>query len=138
MNKTLIFALTAGLSFGIWPIIMQRSGLNGYMQAFIFSVTLMLMTSVPAMTDYGEVKSVKWSLAIIASVIAGFGTMFYTSSIARAFSMKQSLAMVILAQILVQTMVPVIIEAVQTKSIGMQRVIGCMLAITSLVFLTRK
>lgn len=138
MNKTVFLAFTAGACFGTWPIFMQRSGLNGYMQALVFSVTLTAVVTPFAYSGHGDLKHAYWLAALVAAVIGTLGTVLYTSAISNAMTTQQSLATVILIQVVIQSVVPVVWEVVQTKTISTVKMTGCALAIAALVCLTRK
>jgi len=138
MNKTTLLALLAGVCFGAWPIFMQKSGLNGFTQAFVFSFILVVIVTPIAYFGHGDLTQIQWRMAVIAAIIGAFGTIIYTSAISKALTTQTSLATVILIQVVVQTVVPVVWEAIQTKTMPTTKLVGCMLAIATLVCLTKK
>lgn len=98
------FSVLAGLCFGIWPLIMKRSGLNPQLAAVMLAL-LTLLTCLPFLSRANASPSEFWKLgaifAVAAGLINGVGQIFLQRLIGAAerADVSQALIIVVLAQI---------------------------------------
>ncbi len=134
MNRLLVLALVSGLFFGIWPLVMNRSNLTGYMSATIFSLSCFGLCLPFAL--YGGVRqsaNVNWWVGIAAGLVAGVGLLFFNKMLAGA--QKETVGMLFVANLLVQVSVPVIYTIIQTGSCSPKRAMGVLAAIAAVLLL---
>lgn len=128
--KTSFFALLAGITFGIWPQIMNLSRLNAYGSSLIF-VTVTMLTVAPLFyVSPGNLGEVRWYCAIGASIIAAVGVVLYNSAISN--SRREDIGTIIVTQVLTQVVTGAIYQSFVNGGISLTKLIGMILAIIAI------
>lgn len=133
-NIYLILAFYAGLSFGAWPLLMNRSNLTGFLSAAVF-VSISLVVIVP-FTWYGGVQSLyaaDWKYAILAGVVGSLGLLAFTSMLAN--STPQTVGPLFIITLLTQVVVAAVYDAHMNGSFPKERIIGLVAAVIAVIFL---
>lgn len=81
MNNLYIKAILAGVCFGIWPLMMNRSGLNGNLSVFILNALTLICVFAFAVGSMKSSAAMNWDMIISAGVIVIFGLVFISDSI---------------------------------------------------------
>ncbi len=137
MNKPILLTLVAGALFGVWPLIMNKSGFNGYMAAVVFGSCVAFAGFVAQMVFQSDpTHPIFMRRAVLAGIIGAVGTLCYTA----AFSQpgKIDLATLVVLQVVMQVMVPAIYQAISTKSMSINTLIGFGLALSGTLVLALK
>lgn len=80
MDKlTILKALFAGLFFGAWPLLMNRSGLSGNNATFVFALFTFLVIAPLTIKDVDQNIFNFW--AISATIAAAIGLRIFTSGL---------------------------------------------------------
>jgi drug/metabolite transporter (DMT)-like permease len=135
MNSAHIQVIIAGLLFGMWPLIYNRSGLSGNPGTLLF-VAFMLVIIVPYVVFKKEVPStptIGWLIVFFASVVSAMGLFFFTDAIGRVPPQKASSLFVLM--IVVQIMVPAIYEVLLKQSVSIKHAAGFICAILAAILL---
>lgn len=127
-------AMLSGLLFGIWPLLINRSGLRGTFSAFVISATLCACAAPIVLADVRGFADAKWSIAIAGALIAAAGMLAFNSMLAKAD--QQSVSALFVLMIVVQSAVPAAYQAFQAGGITLTRGIGFALAIAAAALLT--
>ena len=123
MTKLQALALMSGLFFGIWPLIMNRSGLSGYTSAAVFSLSCFaLVTPFALFNGVNQPANASWQIGIIAGLTAGVGLLLFNNMLAGA--QKETVGMLFVMNLLVQVSVPVIYTTIQKGSYSPKRALG--------------
>lgn len=135
MDNLQIKALCAGVAFGIWPLVMSKSGLSGNVSSLALSIISFFIILPFAFKEFGDIKDVRWTMGIIASVVGAIGIMGFNGMLSKASPEDVSglFVLMILAQISIPALYQVWMgHATPTKYAGFA------LAATSAFLLTKK
>lgn len=131
------YAVTSGILFGVWPILMQRSGItNVYistavMEAIVFFTLLPLGIVNLGASDYAKMN---WPFTVGASVCAAIGVLLFNSGIAKV--PLNSIGTFFVLMIVVQITVPAVFQVLLT-GFSRERVLGFMFAGLAAYFLSK-
>jgi hypothetical protein len=136
MNDLQLRAVLTGLFFGGWPLLMNRSRLNGDVSSAVFCF-FALMTVLPlALKSVGHsLTNVNWVMAISAGFLAGLGLLAFNSMLAKANPV--SVGTLVILMLVVQIAVPALYQVIVTRHLTASGTIGFAAAVTAAYFLTR-
>lgn len=136
MDDLKIKAALAGLFFGIWPLIMQRSGLNGIASSIIFAGCAAVMLLPFSSGSWTSSADTKWILVFISGALGAYGLFNFNAMLAKAT--PQNLSTLFVLMILVQTAVPAIYQIIiSAGSITFIKISGFVLAIVAAMLLAK-
>ncbi len=139
MDSLSIKAMLAGLFFGLWPILMNRSGLGGNVSSLVFTSMVLLIVAPFAiasiMGNGTSFSSVNWAIAVASAVAGAVGLLVFNSMLAKAT--PQAVGTLFVLMIVVQTMVPAIYQTLITGTLSLPRAAGFLMAIGAAFLLTR-
>jgi len=95
MDNLYTRTIVAGVFFGIWPLLMNKSGLSGGVSALAFSLLTFVFIFPFAISEIGNVHGVKWMMLIGAGVCAAIGVLCFNSMLAKATAQNISTLLVI-------------------------------------------
>ncbi len=128
-------ALIAGIFFGVWPLLMQRSGLGGNVSSLAFAVLVALCVSPFALSSIGDLSGVKWAFVVSAGIAGAVGILSFNGMLAKATAQNVSVLFVLM--IVTQTAVPAIYGIIMNGGrLSLVRLAGFALAIASAILLT--
>jgi hypothetical protein len=132
--KTLM--VIAGVAFGLWPLIMQKSGLNGNVQSFFFGGIALVLISAFAIGDLKVAMSqINWTPTIIAGIVGGIGMLCFNEGLAK--TPVEMLGQMFVLMIVVQTLVPAVFHVWANGGLDLSKGVGFVFAIVAAVLLTR-
>ena len=130
-------AIIAGLLFGAWPILMQRSHLPGNIQSFVFAGGTFLIVSFFAISGFKNIHDPNWTMAILGTIAGGFGLAVFTKGL--ALTDENTISAYFVLMIVVQATIPAIYKIViDGKGINFEKTLGFALAIVATFLLTKK
>lgn len=133
MNELYMRNIIAGILLGLWPIVMNRSGLTGNLSAAVFSGAAFAIT-IPFAIQTGIAGTVSgWAIGISAGVIAGIGIILFNGVLARA--PKEIVGSLFITMITVQIMIPITTHILVNREISIKHVVGFAAAIVAVIFL---
>jgi len=136
MNDLVLKSVMAGLMFGIWPLLMQRSGLSGNVSSAIFAGVAFLIV-VPFAIHSGVIGAIKLAplpmLGLVAGIFGGIGLLFLNGMLAKVSVEQVGIMFVIM--ILVQLMVPVLYQFAITGDYSVQKIVGVIAAFVAVILL---
>jgi hypothetical protein len=133
-NQLLLLAVISGFLFGAWPLIMNRSGLDGYTSAVLFEFFALLVVLPIALIKGMSVMGTKWWLAILAAILAGFGIIFFTSGLSKTTT--HNVAKFFLIMLVVQTAVPVCYHVIENQELSFKNKLGLISALITAFLLS--
>jgi len=75
----------AGILFGAWPLIMNRSGLeSGVTTVILSTTTLVLVAPFALRSDFSSAAQHPWLIALAAGIVGGLGLLAFNSALAKA------------------------------------------------------
>ena len=135
MDSLQVKALLAGLFFGLWPLLMNKSGLSGNVSAMAFSGLVLVFVTPFAIGDIGHMTNIRWMMVVGAGLFGAVGVMFFNGMLARAT--PQSVSTLFVLMIVVQTAVPAIYQAIINGGVSLTKGIGFALAAIAAVLLCK-
>jgi len=129
-------AMLTGIFFGIWPLLMNRSGLSGNVSSLVF-VVVMLGCILPfSVGNLGSIISpdIKWTFAIGASFFGAAGILLLNNILAMTTPQRVSLLLVL--TFVLQMVVPAVYHVIVTGGLTVTKGAGFAFAITAAILLT--
>ena len=129
-------AILTGIFFGIWPLLMNRSGLSGNVSSLVL-VVVMLGCILPF--SVGNLWSIispdiKWTFAIGASFFGAAGILLLNNILAMATPQRVSLLLVL--TFVLQMVVPAVYHVIVTSGVTVTKGAGFAFAIAAAILLT--
>jgi hypothetical protein len=129
-------AILTGIFFGIWPLLMNRSGLSGNVASLVL-VVVMLGCILPfSIGNLGSIISpdIKWTFAIGASFFGATGILLLNNILAMATPQRVSLLLVL--TFVLQMVVPAVYHIIVTSGVTVTKGAGFAFAIAAAILLT--
>jgi hypothetical protein len=129
-------AILTGIFFGIWPLLMNRSGLSGNVSSLVL-VVVMLGCILPfSVGNLGSIISpdIKWTFAIGASFFGAAGILLLNNILAMATPQRVSLLLVL--TFVLQMVVPAVYHIIVTSGVTVTKGAGFAFAIAAAILLT--
>ncbi|MFA6432556.1 MAG: hypothetical protein WCV82_01950 [Candidatus Paceibacterota bacterium] len=135
MNDLQIKALLAGVFFGIWPLFMSKSGLNGNVSAMAFAGCVLIFVTPFALNSMGSVGNVNWWMVIAAGVFSAIGVLLFNGMLAKATT--QNIGTMIVLQVIAQVVIPAVYQTIMSGNISAIKISGFALAAIASVLLIK-
>ena len=135
MDNLLIKAILAGIFMGLWPLFMNKTGLNGNVAVVIFSALVAIVVIPFAVVDFGNMANVRWWVLAITVILGAAGMIFFNGMLAKAT--PQSVGTLFVLMIIVQTSIPAIYQVIQNGGISLMKGAGFLLAIIAAILLIK-
>lgn len=128
-------SIIAGVLFGIWPLVMNRSGMTSNLATFVFSSVVLISVSPFAISNLSEIGNSYWLWAVASGVIAAFGLLLFNNVLSN--STPQSVGILVVLMILVQTVVPAVYQVIMNGEISLTKLAGFVLAVVASFLLVK-
>ncbi len=133
MQELIVKSVLTGICWGIWPLIMNKSGLGGNASSLFF-IGIMLVVVYPfTIGNIGNTAGVNWWFVVIASILGGVGTLLFNGMLAKSTAANVGLLIVItfVLEIAISAVYKAYIDGLTLK-----QGIGFVCAIASAILLT--
>lgn len=135
MTELHIRAILAGVFFGIWPLLMNRSGLTGNISSAVFALGVLIVVLPFALYEFSNVTiSVSWTMVISACVFGGFGMLAFNGMLSRAT--PKTVGSLFVLMLVVQIAIPALYQIVSGGGLTISKSIGFAAAILAAFLLT--
>jgi hypothetical protein len=128
-------AVISGILFGIWPLLMNRSGLSGNLSTFVFATVVFLCVFVVSFSSLQNITITSLPWAIGAGVVGALALLVFNSMLAKAT--PQAVGTFIVLMIITQILVPAIYQAIMNGGLPASKIAGFVLAIVAAVLLLK-
>jgi len=133
MDSLSVKAVLVGILFGIWPLLMSRSGLSGNISSFVL-VLVMLVCILPfSIGSFGEIFNANLWFAISAAILGAAGLLFFNGILFKAT--PQNLGPLLVLIFVIQIIVPSMYHIIMTGGVTVTKGIGFVLAIVAAILL---
>jgi hypothetical protein len=133
MDNLYVKAVLAGFVFGVWPLLMNRSGLNGNVASFVFtSVVLVCVFPFALGGGLGNIFNANWILTISAGILGAVGMLLFNGMLVKAT--PQNVSSLFVLMLVVQIAAPAIYQ-VAMEGMTMMKGAGFALAAIAAVLL---
>ncbi len=134
MNELVIRAVIAGVGFGLWPLVMNRSGLAGNVSAAAFSLIVFLcVMPIALMSDWSTIKTANWYFTVGAAVLSGSALIAFNGMLSKAT--LQEVGMLYLVVLMVEITLPAIYHVIN-NGLSPLKALGFGLAVVTAVLLS--
>lgn len=133
MSDSILKMVLAGILFGAWPLLMNRSGLTSSTANVVFSAIVLLIVLPFAMSDGVTFSGTKWWFAVLAGVAGGLGLLVFSSEIAKAS--QENMGKLFVVMLVVQASVPAVYHAYMNGGLSIKTASGFAAAIVATVLL---
>ncbi|MDO8669677.1 MAG: hypothetical protein Q7K65_05280 [Candidatus Buchananbacteria bacterium] len=135
MNDLQIKAVLAGILFGFWPLLMNRSGLVGNISALAFTFVAGICILPFALWSIGHSFPIanwtfpvaNWTLVILAGLFGAFGLLLFNGVLAKVTPGRVSALFVLM--IVVQIAVPALYQVIMSGGLTISKGLGFVAAI---------
>jgi len=129
-------AIVAGVFFGIWPLLMNRSGLNGNVSSACFSAMVLVGVLPFALHSSGLIlPTANWTMVILAGMCGALGLLSFNGMLAGASI--QNIGALFVSMTLVQVAVAALYQTLMTGHISIDKFMGYLLATVAAYLLLR-
>lgn len=134
MGEMYVRAILAGVLFGIWPLLMNRSGLAGNLVSGVFAFGVLIVVSPYAIYELrnNNVHAI-WYLAIGACICGGFGLLVFSGIVAKATS--QTIGSLFVLMLIAQIATPAIYHMIYGGGLTVRTGLGFIAAILAAILL---
>lgn len=131
MNEITLRATVAGLFFGVWPLLMNRSGLSGATSSAVFSGMTFVIVLPFALKEANtsNLAMVIWRFAFLAGVAGAIGVLAFNGGLSKVT--PQTVGMYFVMMMCVQIALPAVYHVVMTGEVSASKVLGFVLALTA-------
>lgn len=137
MNELQIRAVAAGICFGAWPILMNRSHLNGYISPAPIGLVLFVGSLPLALLNFGKIRpDTVWTLAIVAAILILLGNFPFAAMLEKA--PRSVVSSLIVLMVVTQIVVPALYQIFLTRKITVSQVAGFTAAALAAFFLRER
>ncbi len=134
MQKLIISSVFVGIFWGIWPLLMNKSGLNGNISSLAFVVVMFLFILPFNIGGVAKIPpGVNWILVIAAGIFGAIGTLIFNKMLHEA-SVK-NVGLLIVIEILVCLVISAVYQ-VCNNGITLKQGIGFVFASIAAILLT--
>jgi hypothetical protein len=123
----------AGVLFGMWPLLMSRSGLTAMPSAAVFAVAqacILLPLGVYAGISFSQAN---WVAATLAAVIGSMGLLTFTDVVLK--TPKAEIGRLFIIMLVVQTAVPTIYHIAVSGGLTLKHALGILAALCAIILL---
>ena len=135
MESLDVKAVVSGILFGIWPLLMNRSGLSGNLSTFVFATVVLLCVFVVSFSSLQNITITSLPWAIGAGVVGALALLVFNGMLAKAT--PQTVGTFIVLMIVVQTLVPAIYQAILNGGLPASKIVGFVFAAVAAVLLLK-
>lgn len=136
MNDLYMKAILAGVLFGIWPLFMNRSGLNGNVSSAAFCLAALAGVAPFAIYSNGlSLPNANWLMVILAGAAGAVGLLFFNGMLASA-SLQNVGALFVLTTV-AQVTVAASYQVVMSGHLSLDKIGGYIAAVAAAYLLLR-
>ncbi len=134
MTDLHIRAILAGALFGIWPLLMNKSGLSGNVSSAAFCLGALAIVSPFALYGLrGPTLSIVWSMLIGACICGGLGLLAFNGMLSKATPKQVGNLFVLM--IVVQVAIPALYQIYNDGGLAPRKALGFLSAIVTVLLL---
>ena len=135
MDRLQIQSLVAGLCFGIWPLFLNKSHLNGYLAPMVLVVSTGIVATPFALSHLMNATQIDWWMVVWGGLFSVTGIMLYNFALMKATQVNISTLIVI--QLVTQATVAAAYQVMVKGGMSVARMLGFMLAALAMSLLIK-
>ena len=129
-------AVFAGVLFGAWPLLMNRSGLSGNVSSLVLAMVMFWCFLPFSVSGIGEIfaSDTRLVFAVVASVLGGIGILILNNIIAK--TTPQTISPLLVLLFVAQIAVPSIYHIIMAGGLTATKGVGVVFAIIAVILLS--
>ena len=128
MNELHLRAILAGVFFGIWPLLMTRSGLTGNVSSAVFAIGVLIVVSPFALYEFsGATIGIVWMMVVGACIFGGLGLLAFNGMLSKAT--PETVGSLLIVTTVVQVAIPALYQVINGGGLTVSKTIGFAAAI---------
>src|SRR3989344_8684098 len=128
MNELHFRAILAGVFFGIWPLLMTRSGLTGNVSSAVFAIGVLIVVSPFALYEFsGATIGIVWMMVVGACIFGGLGLLAFNGMLSKAT--PETVGSLLIVTTVVQVAIPALYQVINGGGLTVSKTIGFAAAI---------
>ncbi len=135
MNTLQISSIAAGVFFGLWPLLLNKSGLSGNLSSVVYVGIVFLCVLPFVFLQQSTVTNANWWMAIGAGVAGAAGVLLFNGVLAKSTPLNVGTLFVLM--LVVQTAVPAIYSLIVNGGISVTKALGFGFAAIAAVLLIK-
>lgn len=129
-------AILAGILFGAWPLLINKSGLSGNLCSMVFSCFVFLFIVPFALFEgTGNIKNANWGMLILAAGIGALGIILFNGMLIKAE--PKDLGSLFILTTIMQMVVPVIYQIISDGNLTVTKGVGFLFAAIAAILLLK-
>lgn len=136
MNELHVRAILAGILFGAWPLLMNKSGLSGNISSAVFAfgaLAIVLPFGIYEFQHVGKSLSIGWALVTTACILGGLGLLAFNGMLAKAD--PKTVGSLFVLTVVVQVATPALYQVFMDGGLTVRKTTGFMAAILAALLL---
>lgn len=134
MDGMYVRAILAGVLFGIWPLLMNRSGLTGHLLSAVFALGVLMIVSPFAIYELRNgMAHATWYWAIAACAFGAAGLLIFSDIIAKSSS--QTIGSLFVVMLIAQIATPAVYHVINSGGLTLRTALGFVAAILAAILL---
>lgn len=135
MHELFLKAMFAGIFFGIWPLLMNKSGMTGNVATALFTLVCCVIVVPFALNGFEDMamQNARWSFVVGAAVFGAIGLLLFNGMLAKATS--QNVATLFVIMIVAQIMVPTLYQILVGGGVTVSKGFGLIFAVIAALLL---
>jgi len=134
MDNLILKMVVAGVLFGIWPLLMNKSGLTGVTSAFIYSIFILLFMLPIVMKEGIIMTGANWWFIIVATFCGSMGLLVFNGALAK--TTPEGVSRLIFIMLIVQMAIPAIYYLIVNGQVTLKMGMGFIAAAIAAILLT--
>lgn len=135
MNDLYLKAILAGLFFGVWPLLMNRSGLRGNVASAALCLVALIVIMPFALKSIDGFPAANWLVVVGAGLFCGIGFLFFNGMLAKATPEKVGILFIIM--LVAQMATPAIYQVIKDGGLTISKGLGFAAAIATVLLLSK-
>ncbi|MBL7022317.1 hypothetical protein ISR92_03310 [Patescibacteria group bacterium] len=135
MDSLQIKAILAGMFFGAWPLLMNRSNLNASVSAVVFSIVVLVIVFPFSVSNWANLTNINWTMAVLAGIAGAIGLLLFNSMLSKATI--ETVGTLFVLSLVAQITVSSVYKVLMSGDISLAKGVGFALAALSAVLLTK-
>lgn len=136
MNDLLVKAVLAGVFFGIWPLFMNRSGLNGNVSSAAYTAIALIGVLPFALYSSGfSLPMANWTMVVLAGLFGALGLLSFNGMLAGAS--LQNVGTLFVLMTVVQVVIAATYQTIMSGHVSIDRAGGYIAALVAAYLLLR-
>ena len=135
MESLDIKAIVSGILFGIWPLLMNRSGLSGNLSTLVFATVVLVCVFIVSFSSIQNITVTSLPWAIGAGIVGAIALLVFNSMLAKAT--PQAVGTFIVLMIIAQITIPATYQAILNGGLPASKIVGFVFAAVAAILLLK-